>query len=148
VIVGIVESLGEYKAVGRVVNAPPPPVHTTNRGVLMEGLGCVLCGIFGTGNGTTSHSGNTGAMSVTRVGSRRVVQVCGVLMILLSTSGKIGGFFASIPDPIVGGILCINFALIIGVGISNLQRVDVTSPRNMFILGLSIYFGLVSILYH
>jgi len=126
------------------VNAPPLPEHSANRGILIEGIGCVLCGMFGTGCGTTSYSGNTGTMSVTLVGSRRVVQVCGILMILLSLSGKIGGFFASIPDPIVGGMFTVHFALIIGVGLSNLQKVDLTSSRNIFIVGLSLFISLVS----
>jgi len=144
VLVGIVESLGEYKAVARIVNAPLLPEHSANRGIFIEAIGCILCGIFGTGNGPTSYSRNTGTMSVTCVGSRRVVQVCGILMIFLSLSGKIGGFFASIPEPIVGGIFTVNFALIIRVRLSNLQKVDLTSLRNNFTVGLSLFIYLVS----
>merc|ERR1712154_407998 len=56
------------------MGAPPPPVHAINRGIAMEGLGCILAGMWGTGNGTTSYSENIGAIGVTKVGSRRVVQ--------------------------------------------------------------------------
>ena len=33
----------------------------------MEGIGCVLAGIWGTGSGTTSFSENVGAIGITKV---------------------------------------------------------------------------------
>ena len=42
------------------------------RGILTEGLGCVIAGVIGTGGATTSHSENIGAIGITRVASRRV----------------------------------------------------------------------------
>merc|ERR1712012_1149946 len=71
---GMVESIGDYNACARLAGAPPPPKHAVNRGIAMEGLGCIIAGIFGTGNGTTSYSENIGAIGVTKVGSRRVIQ--------------------------------------------------------------------------
>ena len=115
-----------------------------NRGILVEGLGCVLAGMFGTGNGTTSFSENIGAISVTKVGSRRVIQAAGVLMVTFALIGKVGAVFISIPEPIIGGLFCIVFGTVTAVGLSNLQGVDLNSPRNIFIIGFSIFFGLVS----
>ena len=43
------------------------PQHAVNRGIAMEGLGCIIAGVFGTGNGTTSYSENIGAIGVTKV---------------------------------------------------------------------------------
>jgi len=61
------ESLGDYYACARLAGAPPPPMHAINRGIGTEGIGCVLAGIWGTGNGTTSYSENIGAIGVTKV---------------------------------------------------------------------------------
>lgn len=47
--------------------APPPPVHAINRGIGFEGLGTVLAGIFGSGNGTNTFGENVGAIGVTKV---------------------------------------------------------------------------------
>lgn len=63
----MVESVGDYYACARLVGAPPPPKHAVNRGIGMEGLGCLLAGAWGTGNGTTSYSENVGALGITRV---------------------------------------------------------------------------------
>lgn len=109
----------------------------------MEGFGCVLAGMFGTSNGTTSYSENIGAISVTKVGARRVIQAAGALMIVFSLIGKFGAAFICIPEPIVGGIFCVVFATVTAVGLSNLQGVDLNSARNIFIIGFSIFFGLV-----
>lgn len=63
----MVESVGDYHACARLVGAPPPPKHAINRGIGIEGLGCLLAGAWGTGNGTTSYSENVGALGITRV---------------------------------------------------------------------------------
>ena len=67
VLAGIVESIGDYYACANLCGAPPPPPHAVNRGIGVEGLGCLIAGSIGTGNGTTSFSENVGAIGITRV---------------------------------------------------------------------------------
>jgi nucleobase transporter 1/2 len=141
-IASIVESIGDYYACARLSGAPIPDKKMINRGITFEGIGCFIAGIFGTGNGTTSYSENIGAIGLTRVGSRRVVQAGAVIMILLGTVSKFGALFTTIPQPIVGGMYCAMFGMIAAVGLSNLQFVDLNSPRNLFILGFAFFMGL------
>ena len=141
-IASMVESIGDYYACARLSGAPTPNKDTINRGITFEGIGCLVAGIFGTGNGTTSYSENIGAIGLTRVGSRRVVQVGAVIMILLGTVSKFGALFTTIPQPIVGGMYCAMFGMIAAVGLSNLQFVDLNSARNLFILGFAFFMGL------
>lgn len=142
VVASIIESVGDYYACARLSGAPPPPRHAINRGIGMEGIGCLLTGAFGTGNGTTSYSENIGAIGITKVGSLRVIQFGGLVMIVAGVIGKFGALFVSIPDPIVGGVFMVMFGMIAAVGISNLQFADMNSGRNLFIVGFSIVFGL------
>jgi len=65
-------------------------------------------------------------------------------MIVFGLLSKFGAFFLTMPEPIVGGIFCVMFGMITSVGLSNLQFVDLNSTRNLFVLGFSIFFGLVS----
>jgi len=141
-IASMVESIGDYYACARLSGAPTPDKHVINRGITFEGIGCLVAGIFGTGNGTTSYSENIGAIGLTRVGSRRVVQVGAVIMILLGMVSKFGALFTTIPQPIVGGMYCAMFGMIVAVGLSNLQFVDLNSARNLFILGFAFFMGL------
>ena len=67
VLASIIESVGDYYACARLAGAPPPPKHAINRGVGMEGIGCLLTGVFGSGCGTTSFSENIGAIGITKV---------------------------------------------------------------------------------
>ena len=123
--------------------APPPPNHAIYRGIGTEGLGCIIAGMFGSGNGTTSYSENIGAIGVTRVGSRRVIQYAAVMLLFIGVCSKVGALFVTIPDPIIGGIFSVMFGIITAVGLSNLQFVDLNSTRNLFILGFSLFFSLV-----
>ncbi|XP_072122640.1 solute carrier family 23 member 2-like [Mobula birostris] len=143
VVASIIESIGDYYACARLSCAPPPPVHAINRGIMIEGLSCVLDGLFGTGNGSTSSSPNIGVLGITKVGSRRVIQYGAVMMLLLGTVGKFSALFASLPDPVLGALFCTLFGMITAVGLSNLQFVDLNSSRNLFVLGFSIFFGLM-----
>ncbi|KAG0717033.1 Solute carrier family 23 member 2 [Chionoecetes opilio] len=142
VLASVVESIGDYYACARLSGAPPPPKHAINRGIWMEGLGSVLAGLFGTGSGTTSYSQNVGAIGVTRVGSRRVVQYSAAVMLLCGVMSKVGALFITVPEPIIGGIFCVVFAMITSVGLSNVQYIDLNSSRNLFVLGFSLFFGL------
>eukprot|EP00094_Tigriopus_californicus_P011188 TCALIF_10797-PA protein Name:"Similar to Slc23a1 Solute carrier family 23 member 1 (Mus musculus)" AED:0.17 eAED:0.17 QI:0/0.91/0.84/1/0.83/0.76/13/482/578 len=143
VIASAIESIGDYYACARLSGAKPPPTHAINRGIGTEGLGCIMAGIWGTGNGTTSYSENIGAIGVTKVGSRRVIQFGGLMMIFFGLFSKFGAFFVTIPEPIVGGIFCVMFGMITAVGLSSVQYVDLNSSRNLFVLGFSIFFGIM-----
>uniref|UniRef100_A0A8C5M7S2 Solute carrier family 23 member 2 n=1 Tax=Leptobrachium leishanense TaxID=445787 RepID=A0A8C5M7S2_9ANUR len=143
VVASIIESIGDYYACARLSCAPPPPIHAINRGIFIEGLSCVLDGVFGTGNGSTSSSPNIGVLGITKVASRRVIQYGAAFMLLLGMIGKFSALFASLPDPVLGALFCTLFGMITAVGLSNLQFVDLNSSRNLFVLGFSIFFGLM-----
>ncbi|XP_026324801.1 solute carrier family 23 member 2 isoform X5 [Hyposmocoma kahamanoa] len=112
VIACTVESISYYPTTARMCAAPPPPLHAINRGLGTEGLGTVLAGLWGSGNGTNTFGENVGAIGVTKVGARRVVQYAAGLMVLQGVVGKLGAVFIIIPQPIVGGLFCVMFGMI------------------------------------
>ncbi|OQR78006.1 solute carrier family 23 member 2-like [Tropilaelaps mercedesae] len=142
VIVSSVESVGDYHACARLAAVSTPPLHAINRGIAVEGLGCIIAAICGAGCGLTSYSENIGAISITKVASRRVIQTGAALMLVFGCLGKVGGLFVSIPEPIIGGIFMVMFSIVSAVGLSNLQFVDLNSSRNIFVLGASLFLGL------
>ncbi|CAG7826765.1 unnamed protein product [Allacma fusca] len=142
VITTTVESVGDYCACATVSKKPTPPQHAINRGIFMEGFGSCLGGIWGSGNGSTSYSSNIGTISLTKVASRRVVQIAGIIMIVFGMIGKVGGIFVSMPDPVMAGMFLYLFPLIMAVGIGSLVDVSLSSGRNLFIICFSIFTGL------
>ncbi|XP_022653397.1 solute carrier family 23 member 1-like isoform X2 [Varroa jacobsoni] len=139
----IVESIGDYLACASLARAPPPPKHAINRGIMSEGVGCILAGVFGAGCGLTSYSGNISIIALTKVACRSVINWAAVYMIMFGIVGKVGATFATIPDPVIGGVFVVMFSLIAGVGISSARKVDLTSSRNLFILGVSLFGGIM-----
>ncbi|XP_068596071.1 solute carrier family 23 member 2 [Brachionichthys hirsutus] len=143
ILASTMESIGDYYACARLSGAPPPPSHAINRGIAVEGFGCILAALWGTGSGTTSYSQNIAGLSITKVGSRLVLQTTGILMIIMGIFGKFGAIFITIPVPVIGGMFLIMFGMIAAVGISSLQCVELNSSRNLLILGFSTFSGLV-----
>jgi xanthine/uracil permease len=142
VLASMVESFGDYHAVARLSGVSAPSRKRINHGIGMEGLGNAFAGVMGTGNGSTSYSENIGAIGITGVASRWVVQIGAVVMLLVGFVGYFGQLVATIPTPIVGGLFIAMFGQIAAVGLSNLKYVDLDSSRNVFIVGLALFAGL------
>lgn len=84
---GGVAQLGDYYAAARIAGAPVPPPAIISRAVFIQGFSCMLTGFVGTANGTTAYNENIGAMQITRVGSRRVVQCGSAIIIVVALIG-------------------------------------------------------------
>ena len=137
-----IESFGDYHAVSRIAGAGAPTKDQVNKGIGAEGIGCALTGLVG-GFASTSYTENIGLVGLTKVASRYVVIIGAVALLVLGFVSKIGGLIATIPGPIVGGVYCVLFGLIAAVGLSNLQRADMNSQRNLMIVGFVLFMGLV-----
>ncbi|WP_137285989.1 uracil-xanthine permease family protein [Halorussus salinisoli] len=137
-----IESFGDYHSVARMAGRGAPNARRINHGIGMEGLGNTFAGIMGTGNGSTSYTENVGAIGITGVASRYVVQIGAAVMIVVGYFGPVGQLFATIPAPIIGGLYIVMFGQIAAVGLSQLKYVDLDSNRNVFIVGLALFSGL------
>ena len=79
--------------------------------------------------------------------SRFVWQIAGLIFVIGGLFGKFGAALAIIPDPVVGGILMMGFAMILSVALSNLANLDIRSIRNQVILGVAMTLGIASPIY-
>ncbi|UCG33431.1 MAG: purine/pyrimidine permease [Phycisphaerales bacterium] len=140
-LASMIESVGDYHACSYMAGGGDPTARQISRGIGCEGVACLMTGLLG-GFSSTSYSENIGLVKLTRVGSRYVVQVAGVLLILLGVFAKFGGLAAAIPGPVVGGLYCTLFGLISAVGVQQLAKADLSSDRNLFIAGFSLFMGL------
>jgi len=141
VAASMLESFGDYHAVARLSGVGAPSERRINHGIGMEGLMNVFAGLMGTG-GSTSYSENIGAIGLTGVASRYVVQIGAAVMLVVGFVGYFGQLIATIPDPIVGGLYVAMFGQIVAVGLSNLEYVDLNSSRNVFVVGIALFTGL------
>lgn len=137
----MIESFGDYHACKQMAGGGDPTPQEISRGIGCEGIGCALTGVLG-GFSSTSYSENVGLIGLTKVGSRYVVQIGAVILVLLGLFGKFGALAAAIPQPVVGGLYCVMFGLISAVGIRQFARADLASDRNLFIGGFALFMGI------
>ncbi|CAM6123343.1 unnamed protein product [Calypogeia fissa] len=141
VIATMVESTAGFYAASRLAGATPPPPYVVSRAVGWQGIGILFGGLFGTAAGATISPENVGLIGLTRVGSRRVVQVGALWMIFFGLFGKFGAIFASIPLPMLAAVLCIVLGMVAATGINLLQFTNINLSRNLFIVGISLYLA-------
>ncbi|XP_048233967.1 nucleobase-ascorbate transporter 12 [Ricinus communis] len=141
-IIASVDSVGSYHASSLLVASRPPTAGVLSRGIGLEGLSSILAGLWGTGTGSTTLTENVHTIAVTKMGSRRAVELGACVLILLSLIGKVGGFLASIPEVMVAALLCFMWAMLTALGLSNLRYSEAGSSRNIIIVGLSLFFSL------
>ena len=137
----MIESIGDYHSVSYASGVEDPDTATISRGIGAEGLCCALSGLFGS-VGTTSYTENIGLIGLTGVASRVVVRTGAVILILMSFVGKLSALIATMPSPIIGGAYIALFGTIGAMGIQVLMRADMSSQRNILIVGFAFLMAL------
>ncbi|CAN7089735.1 unnamed protein product [Brassica rapa subsp. narinosa] len=140
--VTLFESTGLFYASARYGSATPIPPSVISRGTGWLGVGVLLNGMLGGVSGITTSTENVGLLAMTKIGSRRVIQISAAFMIFFSIFGKFGAFFASIPLPIMASVYCIVLCFVCSAGISFLQFCNLNSFNTKFILGFSFFMAI------
>ncbi|XP_046545489.1 solute carrier family 23 member 1-like [Haliotis rubra] len=65
----------------------------------------------------------------------------GAVMLLLSVMGKVGAALATMPDPALAGAIVVTCGMMITLGLSTLQYVNMNSSRNLIIIGMALFIG-------
>ncbi|MGY8718506.1 MAG: solute carrier family 23 protein, partial [Verrucomicrobiia bacterium] len=101
------------------------------------GLATSLAALLG-GPPNTTYSEVTGAVAVTRAYNPAIMTWAALFAIVFAFSGKLGALLATVPVPVMGGILILLFGIIASVGLQTLVKaeVDLGQPRNMIIVSL------------
>lgn len=138
-LVTTIETVGCLIAIGEASDIKTSS-EQLSKGVLADGLGSFLAGFFGVCPNTT-FSQNIGLIPITKVSSRYVVIISGVIMMLLGIFQKLGALVASIPSPVLGGAGIVMFGVVAASGIKTLSKVNINN-RNLIIISVSIALGL------
>lgn len=138
-LVTTIETVGCLIAIGEASDIKTSS-EQLSKGVLADGLGSFLAGFFGVCPNTT-FSQNIGLIPITKVSSRYVVIISGVIMMLLGIFPKLGALVASIPSPVLGGAGIVMFGVVAASGIKTLSKVNINN-RNLIIISVSIAIGL------
>lgn len=145
-IVTMVEHLGDMLAISRTTESnylENPGLHRTLMG---DGLATAWAGFFG-GPPNTTYGENVGVLAITKVFNPIVVQVAAIFVLLFSLSPKVGALLATIPTPVMGGIVVLLFGMIASIGIRTLveKQVDLSKVRNLVIVSSILILGISGI---
>ena len=91
----------------------------------------------------TAFAQNVGLVQMTRVRSRWVVAVTGGVLVLMGLVPKVGAFVAAIPEPVIGAVAVVMFAMVAAVGVQNLKKVDYSGNHNTFVVAVALGVGLL-----
>ena len=114
------------------------------RGLATDGLAALLAGFMNSVPDSTFGQ-NVGLISLTKVKSRYVITVTGVLLVILGAVPKMGEVVASLPGPVIGGAGLVMFAMTAAVGIQMLQKVDFEGNNNLLIVAVALGVGMLPI---
>ena len=138
-----IEHIGDIAAISNVTKRD----FLTNPGLkntlLGDGLATSLAAFLG-GPPNTTYSEVTGAVALTKAFNPAIMTFTAIWAIIFSFSGTLGAVLASIPVPVMGGILVILFGAIAVVGVSTLLKVGdkLTDSRNLIIASVVLVVGI------
>jgi uracil permease len=138
-----IEHFGDILAVGSITGKDyleDPGIKNT---MLGDGIATSLASFLG-GPPNTTYSEVSGAVALTKAFNPAIMTWAALCAILLSFVGKIGALLATIPVPVMGGIMILLFGMITVVGINTLVKSgkDLTTPRNLIIVAVILVCGI------
>ena len=134
-----IETVGCLKAIGEVSDVDMNDKRVGS-GVLADGVGSIVGGAVGAFP-NTSFSQNVGLIPLTKVASKHVAIMAGVLLVILGLFPQFAALINSIPQPVLGGVGIVMFGTVAAAGIKTLSSVEI-NDRNLLIIATSIGLGL------
>lgn len=137
-----IEHIGGVMAIGKVTGkdyAADPGLHRTLAG---DGLGVCAAGLIG-GPPVTTYGEVTGAVMLTKNSNPFIMTWAAVFAIGMAFFGKFNAFLASIPLPVMGGVMILLFGTIASLGLKTLidAKVDLMQPKNLVIVSSVLTIG-------
>jgi len=137
-IVSIIGTVGCLKAIGEVSKVEMDDKRI-GAGVLSDGIGSMISGFLGTFP-NTSFSQNIGLIPLTKVASKYVAMMAGIILVILGFLTKFAALINIMPQPVLGGVGIVMFGTVAASGIKTLSKVELNN-RNLLIIATAIGLG-------
>lgn len=117
-----------------------PDLISIKKGMLADGIGCMLGGIMGA-PGMNSSPSILGVAKATGATSRYIAFPAATILIVLAFFPKISAFFLILPLPVIGAALLVNGAFMISGGIQIITSRNLDT-RMSYIIGIPLLLGI------
>lgn len=138
-VVSTIGTVGIMMAIGEASHTEISSERAAN-GVLCDGFGSMISGLFGAGP-NTAFSQNVGLITLTKVASRHVMIVAGIILAILGVFPKLSALIAVMPSPVLGGVGVIMFGLVAAQGIKTLASIHL-GDRELLIISVAFALGI------
>ena len=130
-----IEHIGGIMAIGNVTGQNYTKDPGLDRTLAGDGLGVCVAGLIG-GPPVTTYGEVTGAVMITKNSNPVIMTWAAIFAIAMAFFGKFNAFLASIPMPVMGGIMLLLFGTIASLGVKTLidSKVDLMLPKNLVIV--------------
>jgi len=138
-----IEHIGGIMAIGNVTGKNYTKDPGLDKTLAGDGLGVCVAGLIGGPPGATFRGGGGGGGGCKN--SNPVIMTwAAIFAIFMAFFGKFNAFLASIPMPVMGGIMLLLFGTIASLGIKTLidAKVDLMQPKNLVIVSSVLTTGI------
>ncbi len=138
-----IEHVGNVVAIGSITGRDYLKDPGLERTFLGDAVATSLASFVG-GPPNTTYAEVSGGVALTRAFNPGVMTWAALSAICLAFVGKLGAFLATIPAPVMGGIMVLLFGTIAVVGMNSLVKAgdDLMKPRNLAVIAVVLVFGL------
>jgi NCS2 family nucleobase:cation symporter-2 len=143
IVVIMTETTADILAIGEIVDTPVDARRVAD-GLRADMLSTTVAPLFGTFP-ASAFAQNVGLVALTRVRSRYVVAMGGVILVLLGLLPVVGRIVAAIPFPVLGGAGIVLFGTVAASGIRTLSRVEFGDGLNLVIVATALGVGVIPI---
>jgi NCS2 family nucleobase:cation symporter-2 len=141
-ISGSLKSFGNLLAAQKISepDLTEPNFVPIRKGLLADGFSTVLAGLLG-GMAVDTSSSNIGLAGATKVVSRWISVVAGVIFVVMAFFPKLSIALSQIPKPVLGAAIIFASCFMICIGLLQMFSHD-WNQRKTFVVGISLCFGL------
>ena len=138
-----IEHIGGIMAIGNVTGQNYTKDPGLDKTLAGDGLGVCVAGLIG-GPPVTTYGEVTGAVMITKNSNPIIMTWAAIFAIAMAFFGKFNAFLASIPMPVMGGIMLLLFGTIASLGVKTLidSKVDLMLPKNLVIVSSVLTTGI------
>ena len=138
-----IEHIGGIMAIGNVTGQNYTKNPGLDKTLAGDGLGVCVAGLIG-GPPVTTYGEVTGAVMITKNSNPVIMTWAAIFAIAMAFFGKFNAFLASIPMPVMGGIMLLLFGTIASLGVKTLidSKVDLMLPKNLVIVSSVLTTGI------
>lgn len=142
-LVTIAEHIGDHTALSSIINKNLLKDPGLSRTLMGDGIATTAAGLLG-GPANTTYGENTSVVGMTKIASVKVIMLAAVIAIIFGFLGKLTALFATIPNPVLGGvsILLYGFIAVNGLKVLIQNKIDFNKTRNVVIAATMLVIGL------